>query len=89
MALASRVPAKNHAQIQVIAVKDTQSMMSLSFISASFIVLPSPDAIYQSEVIFITVLLSEAVGTLPLLSVSKGTEVANEQKSSCSDKTGL
>lgn len=42
---------KKHASIQVIMPKDTQSMMSLSGISPSFII-PSPDAIYQSEVIF-------------------------------------
>lgn len=39
-------PRKEHAQIQVTTLKNTQDMMSLSAISASFIVPPGPVKIY-------------------------------------------
>lgn len=70
---------KEYGQVQVTTLKNTQSMMFLSCISASFIVLPSPDAVQQSEVILsISRLLSKTVNILPL-SVSKGTELVSQQ----------
>lgn len=70
---------KEHDQIQVATLRNTQSMIFLSGVSASFIVLPGPDAVCQSEVILIiNRLLSKTANILPL-SVSKETELVNQQ----------
>lgn len=72
---------KEHAQIQVTALKNTRNMMSLSGTSASFIGFPSLDAVQQSEVLIINRLLSKIVNILPL-SVFKGTGLVNHRTNS-------
>ena len=73
---------KEHAQIQVTALKNTRNMMSLSGTSASFIGFSSLDAVQQSEVLLIiNRLLSKIVNILPL-SVFKGTGLVNHRTNS-------
>lgn len=43
-------PCKKQVQIQVTTFKNTQSVMSLSDVSALFVVHPGPDAGYQSDI---------------------------------------